>query len=112
MFNRTNFNQKIQDEFNNFTEETLNLQKDEVFKKSNEIDLKTNLSIFLQDHDSVSDKLAEKLDKIKDNILDTLYINYVENDGDFFYLNLCDDVITSYLELNDFESEEDYNDKE
>lgn len=104
--NRKQFNQKIQNEYEEFRKQTSQLTKEEIFEKANEIAFKTYLTMFLQDEESLSDSAIEKFSELEDIILDAIYVNYVENDGDFAVLDICDDAVASYLEILDFEDYE------
>ena len=105
--NRQEFNERIQKEFEKFRVSTLNLTQDEIFENSSEIAIKAFLTMHLQDEETVSDKVAETLNEIEGGVLDILYLNYIENNGDFVFYDLSEDIIASYLEFTNFKNDED-----
>lgn len=103
---RKNFNERIQKEYEEFKEKTLELSKEELFEKSFEIDFKTYLTNYLQTEELVEDEVVENLLIIEDSIIDELYELYLITDRLYFYDEVCEELLE---EFNDdyFEKDED-----
>lgn len=104
--NRQEFNKKIQNEYETFVEETLKLSPKEIFEKSNEITIKTFLTTYLQENNSINTRAINSINELGNNVLKTLYDNFANSDPEFFYLDICEDILSDYLSM--FEDEEDY----
>ncbi|MDD4211731.1 MAG: DUF3848 domain-containing protein [Clostridia bacterium] len=110
--NRQEFNKKIQNEYENFMEKTLSLSPEEIFEKAIEITIKTFLCDYLQDNGALNEENRKTINNLGDNILDAFYNIFAENDFEFYYLDICDDIVSDYLSLfnhdeNDVEVELD-----
>lgn len=106
MFNRSEFNQKIQQEFEDFKELTMDLSKAEVFEIAHEIYFKNVLSEYLINNDFVSDEVAEKLNNIDDDILDFIYelYSYSYDEYGFEVYEIIDELIYEFEnEFDDIE---------
>lgn len=106
MFNRSEFNQKIQQEFEDFKEFTMDLSKAEVFEIAHEINFKNVLSEYLINNDFVSDEVAEKLNNIDDDILDFIYelYSYSYDEYGFEVYEAIDELIYEFEnEFDDIE---------
>lgn len=103
---RKNFNERIQKEYEEFKEKTLELSKEELFEKSFEIDFKTYLTNYLQTEEFVEDEIIEKLLSIEGFIIDELYELYLNTDGLYIYDEMCEELLE---EFNDdyFDEDED-----
>jgi len=109
---RKEFNNRIQKEFEEFKESTLEQTKDEMFDNSFEISLKTYLTMHLQDEEITDNEVAEKLSLIDGNILDELIDCYINNDGELSYFDISEEVISNYIDINYFNDEDDEEDNE
>lgn len=103
---RKNFNERIQKEYEEFKEKTLELSKEELFEKSFEIDFKTYLTNYLQTEEFVEDEIIKKLLSIEGFIIDELYELYLNTDGLYIYDEMCEELLE---EFNDdyFDEDED-----
>lgn len=103
---RKNFNERIQKEYEEFKEKTLELSKEALFEKSFEIDFKTYLTNYLQTEEFVEDEIIKKLLSIEGFIIDELYELYLNTDGLYIYDEMCEELLE---EFNDdyFDEDED-----
>jgi len=109
---RKEFNNRIQKEFEEFKESTLEQTKEEIFDNSFENSLKTYLTMHLQDEKITDNEVAEKLSLIEGNILDKLIDCYINNDGELSYFDISEEVISNYIDINYFNDEDDEEDNE
>jgi len=93
MFNRKEFNERIQKDFEKFKNSTLELNKELIFERGFEIDFKTYMAEYLQNDEITYDELCESLSLIEGSILDELFMIYLNNDSYYTYEDLCEDVL-------------------
>ena len=99
MFNRKEFNQKIQQEFEDYREFILELSGEEVFELAFEINFKTILTEYLISDNVVSDEIAEKLNKIDYDVLDFLFDVYMSSDIHYEF-DFVDEVLEEFEKVS------------
>ncbi len=102
---KNEFTKKIQQNFEEFKQQTLLLSKEKIFEKSTEILFKSFLNEYLQDSIVLDKKLFDLAEGTDISFLDVFYNIFKENELEYFILDLCDEIITDYLELEDNEIE-------
>ncbi|MCM1556918.1 MAG: hypothetical protein NC087_05230 [Anaeroplasma bactoclasticum] len=101
---RQELNERIQHDYDEFKESTLQLTKEEIFEKGFEIDLKTFLTSYLtSDETPLKQSTIDHLASVDESILDTLCYIYLNSDTYFTYDDLCEEI----LEIFDSEFYED-----
>ncbi len=96
MFNRKEFNEKIQKEYKEFKTKILGLSKEEIYERSLEIVFKTHLSNYLQNEEIVDDITVENFNKIDNLTLDALYSLYLNLDNLYYFDDMCDDLLEEF----------------
>jgi hypothetical protein len=100
MFNRKEFNERITKEYNDFVNETLQLDSKEIFEKSFEISFKKTMTTSLTDDYFVEDETAEQIDDIKSNVLNLLFELYDDDEGVFILDDIIQEVIEDFIALS------------
>ena len=100
MFNRKEFNERITKEYNDFVNETLQLDSKEIFEKSFEISFKKTMTTSLTDDYFVEDETAEQIDDIKSNVLNLLFDLYDDDEGVFILDDIIQEVIEDFIALS------------
>lgn len=100
MFNRKEFNERITKEYDEFVNETLQLDSKEIFEKSFEISFKKTMTTSLTDDYFVEDETAEQIDDIKSNVLNLLFELYDDDEGVFILDDIIQEVIEDFIALS------------
>lgn len=100
MFNRKEFNERIQQEFEDLRELASHLDGEEVFDMAFEINFKRDMAEYLVDEESTSNERAEKLNNIDYEILDFAFEIFLNLD-----INYNIDAIEEFV--SEFEEEYD-----
>ncbi|MEG1752217.1 MAG: hypothetical protein RR247_04120 [Clostridia bacterium] len=103
--NRTEFNKRIQDNFDEFKTQTLNLTKEEIFENSFEINVKDCLAIYLQDEDTLEVDAIEKIMKIDGNIINELYDLCLDYEDGSEFFDISEEIVESYLGLYGYDEQ-------
>lgn len=112
MFNRKEFNERIQQEFSELKNLTNHLEKQDIFDMAHEIDFKCNLAEHLQNEELVNDELAEKLNNIENGILDFVFDIHLSSYTDLSF-EVIDNALEEFTALYDEEiGEEKFTDEE
>lgn len=98
---RKEFNERIQKEYEDFKERTLELTKEEIFDKGFEIDFKTYMTEYLQNEDGIiEDKTINNLSKFEGLILEEMFNIYLNNDSYYTYEDMCEEILEIFDEEN------------
>jgi len=104
--NRQEFNERIQEDYEQFKASILELPKEAIFNKGFEIGFKSFISDYLQnDEVTVDDKTIENLNKIEGSVIDNLFEIYRSSDTYYTYEDLCKEIIEIFND-NFFNDEE------
>ena len=103
MFNRQKFNERVQEEFAQFRNQTLKLSKEEIFEKGFEIDFKTYITQYLTNEETASDKTCEMLNNSQVAILDVLFDIYLNNNTFYTYQDICEEIIELFEDVVDLD---------
>lgn len=107
MFNRKDFNKRVQGEYEEFLKQTLKLEKQDIYNKAFEIFFKTRITESLQEILIVDNDVAEFIDNlVGENILELFYTLQDEEEGRYTFDFVVDDILDEFLQMSDYYKDE------
>lgn len=106
MFNRKEFNERIQQEFEDFKEFCFDLEVEDVIELGYELFIKTILTSVLQNENSFNNEQAVKLSETED-VIDILFETFLNSDYNYEFEYLFENFLNDFLDNQNDENDED-----